>query len=108
MFMTRLGKLFVFATLVLSLLCAGAALGLYTNRINWAGKEGGGEAAKGELAKRRDVIAELTPSVERSRARFFDARANLFVAEKERPELQSWYANRLNELKTGADLRGAP
>jgi hypothetical protein len=54
--MTTLGKILVLLTTTLSLAMAAWALGVYTQRIDWASKPSSSKAAQDELSKRVDRI----------------------------------------------------
>jgi hypothetical protein len=116
---TLIGKLLVFLIVATSVMFAGMALGLYTNRINWAGAAGSGPGeAPGELAKRQEEVKHLREALERGRSRWSQAlyspgdpkNANqvpgLVTLERARATLKNWYAAQLQLPKTGKDAAG--
>lgn len=104
---TLIGKLLFVFILVCSLLFAGMALGLYTNRINWPGTTQAGvspETQQGELGKKIEEVKRLKEAFERSRKRWQMTRSDLYVEEEARPRLLRWYAEQIQIHKTGKDL----
>ncbi|HEV3258301.1 MAG TPA: hypothetical protein VG013_15585 [Gemmataceae bacterium] len=109
---TQLGKVLVVINLVLSLVLAGLALGIYTNRIDWSGplKPVSGEAAQGELGKRKDEFQHWLTLVNSADSDWQQETAALVGVEKQRPADQKWYADQLDILegrdRNGKDVRG--
>jgi hypothetical protein len=107
---TTVGKILVFANLVLGVVFASMALGVYTNRIDWPGARTAsytGEEVRGELAQRvKDVKdAELVASA--ALTRWQDMTKKLYDLElKARPTAQAWYADKMMILDQGKDRAG--
>src|SRR5438270_8812501 len=106
---TLLGKILVVINLVLSLVLAGLAVGVYTNRINWSGplKPVPGQAAAGELAKHKDDFEHWLPLASGARQDWEKETVALVAVEEQRPVDQKWYAEQLAIL-VGKDEHGAP
>ena len=106
---TLLGKVLVVINLVLSLVLAGLAFGIYTNRIDWSGplKPVTGEAAQGELAKRKDEFQHWQPIAQTARADWQQQTLALVALENQRPADQKWYTDHLDILE-GKHRNGAP
>lgn len=102
---TRLGKLLVFFTLVSSMVLATLALGVATNRIDWAGSVTPGES-EGIHAQKRAEIEQMQDSLLRFRSRWKADQDALAVLEKKRPEDQKWYADQIKPLIDGNDTAG--
>lgn len=104
---TRLGKIFVFVNLTFSLLFAGLALGIATNRIDWSGtgKAVPGEVAQGELAKRKAELRRRSELAGAATEVWQKERAELLKTEKQRVDDQQWYEAQLDILR-GKDKKG--
>ena len=121
---TLIGKLLVFFNLVLSLMFAAMALGIYTNRIDWPGTASPtvpGEKVLGEYGERKEAIQKQEQVASTALTRWLDMTEKLDRLELSRPaqelkpddvvsrpEAVAWYADMLNILKTGTDRSGKP
>jgi len=111
--MTLLGKLLVFANVLLSFLMLSWAAGLYTNRIDWSASKAKGDKPAGQLDGRIERVKAATATVQLADDRWReardgfagdgkrDAREGLLAWEKRRGEDRVWYATELSALKTG-------
>jgi hypothetical protein len=107
--MTLFGKILVFANLVLSLLFAGAAVAVVTNRVNWPGIKGApAEQARGLVEEKKAEIKKWEDGAQIGLARYEEAIAALPLLERDRPEKQKWYADQLAFLEKGTDAGGKP
>lgn len=110
MSITALGKTLVIVNLILSLVFASWAMGVFTNRIDWPG--GGaptvpGERALGEIGKRKAEIDEYTLPAKGNRAglalgnwrAWTDALTTLETVE--RPRARAWFTAKLKGLEDG-------
>jgi len=106
---TLLGKIAVVTNLALSLVLAGLALGIYTNRVDWSGplKPVAGEAAQGEVDKRKAEFQHWLPLAANGRDDWGKDTRNLLAVERQRPENQKWYTDHLDILE-GKRSNGAP
>jgi hypothetical protein len=108
---TSLGKILVFANLILSILFATWALGLYTNRLDWPG--GGapvipGGKALGEVGTRKAEIADREKATSLALNNWILGNATLNAMEfTQRPTAQKWYADKLKLLEDGQAPVGA-
>jgi hypothetical protein len=105
--MTLIGKLLVLLTVALSVTMAFWAFGVYTQRIEWAGKVSGA-AAHDELTKRRERIKPqqstgygLQDSVAAAEARWKVSAQNLTGIEPLRAQNKKWYGEQLTLLVKG-------
>src|SRR5438445_12658796 len=105
--MTFIGKLFVFLNLVMSIVFAGFAVGIYTNRIDWPGRTGGDTPA-GVFQRKQDEAKQLKEGVERAQARWERVHNNLLALEDERPNqrrsrafAKQFYAAELKKARDG-------
>ena len=103
---TQLAKILVFVNLVLSLVFASWALGVYTQRIDWGKKAAAADRPAGELSKRLEEIDRLggaskEGSRQRAEARWVKARDHLLALETVRNQNEAWYAQQLEVLVTG-------
>ncbi|MGE3805380.1 MAG: hypothetical protein AB7K24_11965 [Gemmataceae bacterium] len=105
--MTRLGKALVYLNLILSLGLATMALGIYTNRIDWAGKATAGER-EGEHARLRAEIQSQYEIYAMARRAYDDEAVALFQIEELRPKERQWHNEQLSLLETGINLAGQP
>jgi hypothetical protein len=107
---TKFGKILVFANLVLSVMFASMAVGIYTNRIDWPGFRTAsyqGEEVRGELAQRKKDVKDAEDVASKALTRWLEATKKLNNLElKERPEALAWYANKLLILDQGKDQAG--
>jgi len=108
--MTLLGKILVFANLVLALFFLALGIGIATNRIDWPGTMKTGPAAevKAGIAGKQEEIKTYQQAASQALGRYALAMPELLKAEKERPERQQWYADQLIILQTGKDVAGKP
>jgi hypothetical protein len=107
--MTLFGKIVVVLNLVLSLLMAAWALGLWTNRIDWSNNKGADLQPPGELTLRKAEAERAWNEAPGGFAAYRDAKAALFAREdgKEdgkdgRAADRNWYAAEIEHLRTGA------
>lgn len=103
---TQLGKIFVFANVVLSLILATFAFGVYANRIDWGRTKEGPAASRGRLLEREELLKDAVAARDRAMARWEAAQNDLARVEKQRPALQRWYQEQLTLLETGTDAAG--
>lgn len=101
---TTLGKLLVFFTLVVSLVLSTLAMGVATNRIDWAGSLTPGES-EGVHAQKRAEIEQLQDNLLRFRSRWKAENEKLAILEKKRPENQAWYAKEVKSLYDTGPIR---
>jgi hypothetical protein len=103
---TTVGKALIFVNLVMSVVFASWAAGIYTNRIDWPG--GGtptvpGEKALGEVGKRKAEIAESEAAAKLALGSWQTRTATINQLEQaERPRDRTWYATKLKSLQEGA------
>jgi hypothetical protein len=97
--MTRLGKILVFVNLVLTLMLAAFALGVFTNRIDWVGTPP--NQSEGEIKKREAEIATLKEVYTRSVTRWQRESADLPAQIASRQKNQGWYAQQLKAVVEG-------
>jgi hypothetical protein len=109
MSMNLFGKILVFLNLTLSLLLAGLALGISTNRIDWpgTGRTVPGELAKGELGKKKVELQHWTGLATQANSTWQVASVGLLKVEDERRANQKWYEDQLDVL-AGRDKSGKP
>jgi hypothetical protein len=104
--MTLIGKLLVLLTVTVSVTMAFWAFGVYTQRIEWAGKVSGA-AAHDELTKRRERIKPqgngygLQDSVTAAEARWKASAQYLADKEPLREQNRKWYGEQLALLVKG-------
>lgn len=98
--MTRVAKWFIFLNLVVSIVLASWAMGIYTQRIEWGPKAATADRAAGELAKRNEEIKRYQEARTRSEARFDTNAQALAALERRRAEDVAWYAKELRDLET--------
>jgi len=77
------------------------ALGVYTQRVEWADKAGTADQAPGELAKRTDQIKRLQEARDQAEKRLETASVGLRRLEQQRVSNLAWYAQQLKDLETG-------
>jgi hypothetical protein len=104
--MTRWAKRLVFVNLVLSLVLATWALGVFSQRIDWGKKAASVDRPAGELAKRLEEIDRLgggskEGARQRAETRWAQARKDLLGKEEDRKQKQGWYAQQLEVLEKG-------
>ena len=105
MTVTLIGKFLVFVNLVFSLMLAALAVGIVTNRIDWAGTAAPGER-EGVHKQRSEEVQVMREAYVRSWVRWKAEYDALAKVEKQRPEDQIWYADQMELLKTGKDRAG--
>ena len=108
--MTYFGKVLIFLNLMLSVIFAGWAVGIYTNRIDWAPAHTlfgdpiedrpGRVAILGEEVKGSGGARDL------AEARWQYASVNLTRQEQHRIGYQQWYAQELATVRTGIGADG--
>lgn len=100
--MTLFGKILVMVNLVLSLLLATWALGVYTSRTDWSSKEGPSpDKIKGEVFRRDNQNKEAWKSVVAAEARAKYERWLAGQYEGVRPQNEAWYAAQVKDLEVG-------
>ncbi len=100
--MTRVGKIFLFVNLALSLVFATWGFGIYSNYINWTDKKIGDR--EGEFTKRADAIKRVMEArgrAETSWNSFLNPPQGLLAVEASRPKLQARYNELLENLRAG-------
>src|SRR5947209_6453959 len=102
---TLIGKILVFTNLVFSLMLAALAIGIVTNRMDWAPSP---PESDGLHALKTAEIAQKKEAFVRSRLRWKGERDSLLVLEKKRPDDQKWYAEQLAIALTGLDRDDKP
>ncbi|HZU34714.1 MAG TPA: hypothetical protein VFA18_02325, partial [Gemmataceae bacterium] len=101
---TRLGKVLVYVAVVLSVLMCAMGVGVYTNRLDWAGKG----TPPGIVFAHEATARDSTKLVESAAPAVYDAyqgQAGLLLAETTRPAHQHWYIDQLAILE-GQDAHG--
>lgn len=98
--MTFLGKVFVMVNLVISLMMATVAMGLYASNIDRSDKKGGDTPA---VAQRKTALKEATDSIAPVEQGWSEANAELTRREGNRQEDQAWYAAELEHNRTKAN-----
>jgi hypothetical protein len=100
---TSIAKKLVFFNLVLSVIFAAWAAGIYTNRIDWPGAGISGDKAEGEYNRREKEIRDLEKTAGLALARWQTATGFLKTLENQRPLSQSFYQSKLNSLNNNGD-----
>jgi hypothetical protein len=105
---TTIGKFLVVTNLLFSLSMMTMAIGLYANRIDWAGPlpGTGGDGPEGVLTKKRREIDEQTAALRVNLARWLAQRGVLPELEAQRQMLRDFYADQLALLATGKTVKG--
>lgn len=101
--MTRLGKLLVYLNVALSIAMAGLALGLYSNRVDWAGTKP--SESEGELKKFETELNNKREHFGRSVTRWRQEGKLLSDAEAFQAMARPWYAQQLELLVKGRGPR---
>ena len=108
--MTRFGKLLIFMNLVLSVVFAGWAAGIYAQRIDWApARTLFGEPIEdrpGRVKERGDQVKALVELRDLVETRWQHSTANLTHQEQHRINYQQWYAQELATIRTGIGADG--
>jgi regulator of replication initiation timing len=100
--MTKTGKILTLANLVLALVFASWAVGLYFNAVPWhTPPADGGQRVQGMVEQLRDQITQATKARDAADARFTDATLTVQALEKERPANLHLYAQRLKAARRG-------
>src|ERR1700730_2373839 len=100
--MTSLGKLLVLLNVGLSLVLAGLAFGIYTNRIDWPGTApaaASGEKTVSEVAQKKANVEDAQKASALALTRWEEAGTRLVHLEDRRPKDQQLYAKRLEILE---------
>lgn len=108
--MTFLGKLLVLVNLVISLMLATFALGMFTNRIDWpdkTAKTGGSGASQGVLSKKKAELAQWRDAMAPAYTRWQELRKAVLEEEAKQPEDRKWYQEQMGILETGKNSAGA-
>jgi hypothetical protein len=104
---TTIGKSLIFINVILSIVFASWALGIFTNRIDWPG--GGtpsvpGERALGEVGKRDKEIKEAEGASKLATGNWQAwSKALKNVETVQRPQARTWFATKLKSLEEGAN-----
>jgi hypothetical protein len=99
--MTLLGKILLFANLVLSLIMAAWGIALYTGRVNWTDKAAT-DAPQGELSKVVDKTKQQNAVVAAADGRYREAAAQLKAQQAQRAYNLSHYQFRAYHLQMQA------
>jgi hypothetical protein len=99
--MTLFGKILVILNLVLGMLMATWALGVYTQSLDWSSKGGGPDKQPNEIAKRAERITHLWRSAQAAESRWSLAWKDAWRPQQERVLLEKWYADQLKTLDAG-------
>jgi len=97
---TFFGKILVMVNLALSLLLAGWAMGVYTNRADFAGKDAP-DKARSEISRRQAQNKEAWTSVVAAEARWKSAARTVRLYEYVQGENERWYAAQIKDLDSG-------
>ncbi len=108
--MTRFAKLLVFANLFLSLIFTGWAIGLFTQRVDWApGRTLGGEPIPERPGRYALLDQEIADAVEQrnlAEVRWQATRPEVAVVEANRQRFQDLFAEVMQLAQTGKDKDG--
>ncbi len=99
---TTFGKSLVFVNLVLSLLMAAWAQGVYSSRIDWSNNKGKDGAPDGELVRRVARVRELGDALRPAGLAWNDGRVAIAGLDTRRTADRQWYEGELTFLRTGA------
>jgi len=105
---TKLGKILVFANLVLALCFLGIGIGVTTNRVDWPGtmKTGPAGEIKAGIAQKSEEITKLQQAASQALGRWVPTLPELLKLEKDQPQKEKWYRDQLSILQTGKDTDG--
>jgi hypothetical protein len=108
--MTKLGKILLFANLVLALFFLSLGIGVSTNRVDWPGtmKTGPASEVKAGIEFKKQEIDRLQKAASQALGRWSAAMPDLVKVEQEKPAKQKWYDDQLSILQTGKTLDGKP
>lgn len=95
---TKLAKILICINVALSLMLAAFALGVATNRIDWAGTATAPDR-EGELARKQADVKQLQDAYVRGAKRWQGELASFYATEAKRPVDQAWYARQLRVLQ---------
>lgn len=101
---TRLGKWLVYFQIILSIMFAGVAVGIFTNRIDWAAKGDAAQAKQAVEQKRRDS-EQVQGLGLAARTRWKAATDDLAKLEDKIPKDKAWYASQLDKLAKGGPVQ---
>src|SRR5262245_16002564 len=100
--MTKLGKWLVLINVMLSLVFLAWAVGLYSNRINWATPPSdSGQRVQGMVDELKEQITRLVAARDAADARWFDATGRVLALEMDRPARQKYYADLTRSVRQG-------
>lgn len=100
--MTKTGKYLTYANLILALVFLSWAIGLYANAVPWhTPPAGDGVRVQGQVDQLKEQIGAATRSRDAADNRWADATLELQALEKQRPQLQNLYANRIKAARRG-------
>ena len=108
---TGIGKVFLFATLILSLVFAVLAVGIATNHIDWPGTATPtlpGVKTEGEYTRRKAEIDERVKAASAALYRWQVSMRGMAELEAERPKEQAWFANKMKIVEKGIDWQDKP
>ncbi len=97
--MTRLGQILIFINVALSIAMAGLALGLYSNRIEWAGAKP--NESEGEIAKLNVEIKAQQNLFNSAVLRWSKEKSDLEKQEALQARAREFYAKQLDLLVKG-------
>ncbi|MBV9125547.1 MAG: hypothetical protein JO112_19535 [Planctomycetes bacterium] len=105
---TLLGKILVLLNLLLSVIFAAIAVGIYVNRINWPGstQAGAGGTVQGVYDQKKAEFDQWDKAAGLARTRAAVAEASLEQVENQRLSNQKWYADQLATLEGRRDPNG--
>jgi hypothetical protein len=104
--MNFVGKLFVMLTFAGSLVFLALAIGVYSNHVEWKGKDP--KAAPGIVDRAQQKIDKLAYSRDRALARYAQAYSEVGKLEPERALRKLFYQAKFDMLSTGKDDKGNP
>jgi hypothetical protein len=100
--MTKTGKILTYANLILALVFLSWAIALYANAVPWnTPPAGDGARVQGQVDQLKEKIAAANRARDAANYRWADATAEQQALEKQRPQLQALYANRIKAARRG-------
>jgi regulator of replication initiation timing len=100
--MTQTGRVLTYVNLVLALVFTSWAIGLYVNAVPWhTPPASDGVRVQGLVEQLKDQITSATAARNAADNRWADATLEVQALEKQRPELQQLYANRMKAARRG-------
>src|SRR5258707_6340625 len=98
--MTQFGKILICVNLVFSVLLAAWALGVYTNRVDWANQKASAEQPT-EIKKRQARVDEAQKARAWAEPRLRDNYNFLLATENQRRTNAVWYDQQIQSLRNG-------